>query len=58
MNSYTREIAKLLKISLEEALKVQDIMECNGIDYSECTQRTFNKEAREAYAELQAKQAK
>jgi hypothetical protein len=50
MNIYTKNIAA--KITIEEALKVQDQMERNGIDYSECTTRTFNKEARIAAEEI------
>ena len=52
MNAYTRQIAALLKISLELAVQVQDRMSCNGVDFSECSTRTFNKEAKAAYAEL------
>jgi DNA-directed RNA polymerase specialized sigma subunit len=52
MNIYTKNIAAFLKITIEEALKVQDQMERNGIDYSECTTRTFNKEARIAAEEI------
>ena len=52
MNIYTKNIAALLKIEIEEARKVQDQMERNGIDYSECTTRTFNKEARIAAEEI------
>jgi Txe/YoeB family toxin of Txe-Axe toxin-antitoxin module len=52
MNIYTKQISQLLKISLEEALKVQRIMEEEGLDFSECSTRTFNKEARLAYEVL------
>ena len=52
MNIFTIKIAALLKIEIEEARKVQDQMERNGIDYSECTTRTFNKEARIAAEEI------
>ena len=52
MNMYTKEIAALLKISLEEARIVQDQMECNGVDFSECSTRTFNKEAKLAAQEI------
>ena len=52
MNIYTKNIAALLKITIEEALKVQDQMERNGIDFSECSTRTFNKEAKFAAQEL------
>jgi len=44
MNYYTREIAKLLEISLEDALRIQDEMECNGFDFSEATQNQFMRE--------------
>jgi hypothetical protein len=52
MNIYTKEIAALLKISLEEALKVQTQMSFNGLDFSECSTRTFNKEAKIAAQEI------
>ena len=52
MNIYTKNIASLLKIEIQDALKVQDQMERNGIDYSECSTRTFNKEARLAAQEV------
>jgi hypothetical protein len=52
MNIFTIKIAALLKIEIEEARKVQDQMERNGINYSECTTRTFNKEARIAAEEI------
>ena len=54
MNMYTRQIAALLKISLERALEVQSRMEGNGVDFSECTVRTFNKEAKIAAQEINA----
>lgn len=54
MNIYTKNIAALLKITIEEALKVQDQMERNGVDFSECSTRTFNKEARLAAKEIQS----
>ena len=52
MNIYTKNIAALLKITIEEASKVQDKMERNGVDFSECSTRTFNKEARLAAQEI------
>lgn len=52
MNMYTREIAKILNISLEVAVKVQYEMECNGIDYSECSNAQFKREAKLAYNTL------
>ena len=52
MNIYTKNIAALLKITIEEASKVQDQMERNGVDFSECSTRAFNKEARLAAQEI------
>lgn len=52
MNIYTKNIAALLKITIENALKVQDQMERNGVDFSECSTRTFNKEAKLAAQEI------
>ena len=46
MNIYTRNIAALLKISLEEALTVQNLMEEDGFDFSEATTAEFNREAK------------
>ena len=52
MNMYTKQIAALLNITLELALQVQSQMECNGVDFSECSTRTFNKEAKAAAQEI------
>jgi hypothetical protein len=46
MNIYTKWIMELLGIDAETAIKVQDQM---IIDFSECTKRQFNKEARAIY---------
>lgn len=46
MNGTTKEIAKLLKVTIEFALLVQREMENSGFDFSEATQRQFNSEAR------------
>lgn len=54
MNYYTREIAKILNVSLEEARKVQDEMECNGFDFSEATDRQFKREAKYCYETITA----
>lgn len=52
MNGLTKEIASLLGITIEEAIKVQAIVEePNFIDLSEATQRQINKAIREAYSE-------
>ena len=55
MNKTTQEIMQLLAVDCDTALQVQDIMDCNGIDYSECTTKQFNREVRNAYAEFQAR---
>ena len=52
MNEDTHRIAKLLKIDLETAVKVQNQMAQNGVDFSECTKKAFNQEARLAYEEI------
>ena len=39
MNIVTREIAEGLQISLEQALQLQEQMECDGFDFSECSTR-------------------
>lgn len=49
MNKYTHDIAKLLKVDLETAEKVQYEMECWGLDFSECSKREFNEVARECF---------
>jgi len=51
MNMYTQEIMALLKIDAETAMKVQDNM---MVDFSECSTRAFNKDAKETYAALKA----
>ena len=55
MNMYTKHIAALLKITIEQALKVQAQMEGNGVDFSEVSTRTFNKEAKAAAQEIGVK---
>lgn len=44
MNYWTRQIAAILEISIEDALRIQDEMECNGFDFSECTDNQFMRE--------------
>ena len=46
MNKVTMDIAKLLGITVEDALQIQDRMENSGFDFSECTNAEFNKEAK------------
>ena len=55
MNCYTHKIAKLLKIDLESAKKVQGRMSIMGIRWNSATTREINKTAREAYAEIKHK---
>lgn len=52
MNMYTKEIAKFLKISDAEALKVQKHMEMSDFDFSESTTAQFKKAAIEAWKEV------
>lgn len=52
MNKATRDIMALLKVDAETALKVQGRMESNGLDFSECSQREFNRAARAAHKEM------
>jgi len=47
MNGVTKDIAELLKISLDEALKIQDYIDDNWLlDWSECSERKFRSTAR------------
>ena len=52
MNRITQEIMRQLKIDLTTALRVHYLVDCSGIDYSECTQRELDDAIRAAYAEL------
>ena len=46
MNMYTKEIAKILNVSIDQAKLVQDYIEENfDIDYSECTTKQLHKYA-------------
>ena len=56
MNRYTKDIMNILNVDVQTALDVQNRMECNGIDYSECSTRTFKKYAKEAFNELSQEQ--
>lgn len=49
------ELTQLLKCDKFTAYKVFDQMCEDGIDFSECTQRQFNKYAKEAYKTVQKK---
>lgn len=51
MNGTTREIAARFNITSDEAIQVQNIVECCvGIDYSEATQAELNAAFDEAFA--------
>jgi hypothetical protein len=53
MNADTKAIASLLKITLEQALTIQDYINDNWLlDWSECSERKFNKVARQVWAKL------
>ena len=47
-----QDIMKALKVSENVAIKIRDIMQCEGFDFSECTNREFNRAAKDAYATL------
>ena len=52
MNIVTREIAEGLKISLDDALRVQNEMECDGFDFSECSTRQLVSTAKRIYKDI------
>lgn len=45
------QVKALFGVDVHTAQEIVAIMEDNGIDFSECTQKQFNKAAREAYQE-------
>lgn len=47
-----KDLMALLNIDLETAKLVDDQMARNGVDFSGCSTRTFNKEAKAAYGEI------
>lgn len=50
MNGYTKDIAALLNVDIETALKIQKtIDEQNLLDYSECSTTRFNKVVKYVY---------
>jgi hypothetical protein len=49
MNHATYTIAKILKIDLLTARKVQTQMGIDGLDFSECSMAEFRQAAKEAY---------
>ena len=54
MNVNTKQIMSLLNISQRNAECVQDEMAINGVDFSECTQIEFAKEAKITWEEIKA----
>lgn len=46
MNYIVKDIMKLLGVSQAAAEKICDRMDHTGIDYSECSQREFNRVAK------------
>jgi hypothetical protein len=52
MNKDTRTIMQLLRVDEQTALKIQNKMGENGLDFSECDQREFNRAARTAYRQI------
>lgn len=48
MNQLTKDIAKWLDISIEDAIKVQDEMGAMGADFSEMSLRSLKRMAKEA----------
>jgi hypothetical protein len=52
MNKDTRTIMQLLRVNEQTALRIQNKMGENGLDFSECDQREFNHAARMAYRQI------
>ena len=52
MNKVTTQIIELLNVTLDIALKIQHEMECNGFDFSECTNNQFKKEIKSTFLML------
>jgi len=50
MNYITKEIMALLKVDAETAIKVQNEMIASGFDFSESSQKTFNRETKICFA--------
>ena len=55
MNQATYIIAKILKIDLVTAQKVQTQMGIDGLDFSECSMVKFRQAAQDAYDYLRVK---
>jgi hypothetical protein len=52
MNKDTRTIMQLFRVDEQTALKIQNKMGENRLDFSECNQREFNLAARTAYRQI------
>ena len=52
MNNDTRTIMQLLGVDEQTALKIQNKVGENGVDFSECDQREFNRAARTACQQI------
>ena len=52
MNKDTRTIIQLLGVDEQTALKIQNKMGENELDFSECDQWEFNRAARTAYRQI------
>jgi len=50
MNQVTLQIATLLNVNLEIALKIQNYMECDDFDFSECTNKQFTNEVKKVFS--------
>ena len=51
MNKTTHDIMRLLNVDAKRALQIQNRMERNGVDFSECTKREFEMAAEQAQEE-------
>lgn len=47
-----KDIMSFAKCDAERARKIEYQMDCNGIDYSECTTREFNNAIRDAIVDI------
>ena len=52
MNKDTQTIMQLLRVNEQTALKIQNKMGENGLDFSECDQWEFDHAVRTAYREI------
>jgi hypothetical protein len=52
MNKDTRAIMRLLRVNEQTAVRIQNKMGENGLDFSECDQREFNHAARKGYRQI------